>query len=305
MYLVLPAWPLAFVGLVLVAAWTSMASPTLFAVVGDALPSAKRTMGFTVQSILRRVPIVIAPTIGGLAVATYGIRGGVRLGLAISIGMAIVTIVVASRIRIPVVKDETPVTVRHVWRSFPHALRWLLVSDVFIRTCDALVDVFLVLYAINVVGISAPRFGILVATQALTTIIVQVPSAKLAERTGKKPFVTATFIAFALFPLAIVSATSFTWLIGGIRHRRTARARRAGAQSVDRRLRRADAAGTRGWVVLPVPEPGDRTRRVHRRAALARQSGRSLLRRRGDRRLGAIAFVGNREGIVRDRYQER
>ena len=199
-----------------------MASPTLFAVVGDALPSAKRTMGFTVQSILRRVPIVIAPTIGGLAVATYGIRGGVRLGLAISIGMAITTIVVASRIRIPVVKDETPVTVRHVWRSFPTALRWLLVSDVFIRTCDALVDVFLVLYAINVVGISAPRFGILVATQALTTIIVQVPSAKLAERTGKKPFVTATFIAFALFPLAIVSAPSFAWLaaafvIGGLR----------------------------------------------------------------------------------------
>ena len=46
--------------------------------------------------------------------------------------------------------DETPVTVRHVWTSFPTSLRWLLVSDVFIRTCDALVDVFLVLYAINV-----------------------------------------------------------------------------------------------------------------------------------------------------------
>jgi MFS family permease len=221
-YLLLPTWQLAFVGLVLVAAWTSMASPTLFAVVGDALPSAKRTMGFTVQSILRRVPIVIAPTIGGFAVAKYGVRGGVRLGLAISLAMAAITLVVASRIQIPIVKDEGPVTVRHVWRTFPLSLRWLLVSDVFIRTCDALVDVFLVLYAINVVGISAPRFGMLVATQALTTIVVQVPSAKLAERAGKKPFVTATFVAFALFPLAIVSATSFFWLvaafvIGGLR----------------------------------------------------------------------------------------
>jgi MFS family permease len=213
-YLVLPTWQVAFVGVVLVAAWTSMASPTLFAVVGDALPSEKRTMGFTVQSILRRVPIVIAPTIGGLAVAAYGVRGGVRLGLAISLGMAAITLLVASRIRIPILKDAAPVTVRHVWRSFPSALRWLLVSDVFIRTCDALVDVFLVLYAINVVGISAPKFGALVATQALTTIIVQVPSAKLAERSGKKPFVTATFIAFALFPLGIVSATSYPWLVG-------------------------------------------------------------------------------------------
>src|SRR4051812_22677870 len=94
-YWVLPDWKLAFVGLALVMAWTSMASPTLFAVVGDALPKDKRTMGFTVQSILRRVPIVIAPTLGGLAVASYGIRGGVRLGLAISIAMAAITVAVA------------------------------------------------------------------------------------------------------------------------------------------------------------------------------------------------------------------
>lgn len=213
-YLLLPTWPLAFVGLAFVMAWTSMASPTLFAVVGDTLPKARRTMGFTVQSILRRVPIVIAPTIGGLAVAAYGIRGGVRLGLAISVLMAGVTIAVASRIRIPRTKDETPVTVRHVWGSFPASLRWLLLSDVFIRTCDGLVDVFLVLYAINIAGISAPSFGVLIATQALTTILVQIPAARVAERTGKKPFVTATFIAFALFPLGVVTTKSFMWLVG-------------------------------------------------------------------------------------------
>jgi MFS family permease len=221
-YAILPIWPLGFVGLAFVMAWTSMASPTLFAVVGDALPSAKRTMGFTVQSILRRVPIVIAPIVGGLAVAAFGIRGGVRLGLVVSVAMAAITIVVASRIRIPVANDETLITVRHVWRSFPASLRWLLVSDVFIRTCDGLVDVFLVLYAINIVGISAPSFGALVATQALTTIVVQLPAAKIAERTGKKPFVTATFVAFALFPLGVALAPTFAWLvaafvIGGLR----------------------------------------------------------------------------------------
>jgi MFS family permease len=109
-----------------------------------------------------------------------------------------------------------------VWRSFPSALRWLLVSDVFIRTCDALVDVFLVIYAINVVGIGAPAFGALVATQALTTILVQIPAARIAERAGKKAFVTATFIAFALFPLSVVMAKGMVWLvaafvIGGLR----------------------------------------------------------------------------------------
>jgi MFS family permease len=54
----------------------------------------------------------------------------------------------------------------------------------------------------------------LIAIQALTTIVVQLPAARIAERTGKKPFVTATFIAFALFPVGVVLAKSFAWLIG-------------------------------------------------------------------------------------------
>ena len=221
-YWVLPSWQLAFVGLALVMAWDSMASPTLFAVVGDALPKAKRAMGFTVQSILRRIPIVIAPTLGGFAIATYGIRGGVRLGLIVSVAMAAMTIGVASRIRIPIIPDRETIGIRQVWESFPSSLRWLLLSDVFIRTCDGLVDVFLVLFAINVIGIAAPTFGLLIAIQALTTIVVQIPAAHLAERAGKKPFVTATFVAFALFPVAVVAAKGFAWLVaafvvGGLR----------------------------------------------------------------------------------------
>src|SRR5215475_8264796 len=65
LYWVAPAWPFVFVGLSFVMAWSSMASPTLFAVVGDALPRERRALGFTVQSILRRIPIAFAPAAGG------------------------------------------------------------------------------------------------------------------------------------------------------------------------------------------------------------------------------------------------
>lgn len=222
LFAMLPSWPPAFLALAFIMAWDAMASPTLFAVVGDALPREKRTMGFTVQSILRRVPIVIAPMLGGMAIAALGLRRGVQLGLAISIALALATLLVASRIQIPVVRDEQVVNIRHVWASFPSALRWLLASDVFIRTCEGMVDVFLVIYAINVVGVNAPQFGILVAVQAATAMLVYIPAARIAEYTGKKPFVIATFCCFALMPLAVVWARSFAWLvvafvIGGLR----------------------------------------------------------------------------------------
>src|SRR5438094_903721 len=109
-----------------------------------------------------------------------------------------------------------------VCATMPSPLRWLLVSDVFIRTCEGLVDVFLVLYTINVIGISAPRFGTLIAVQMTTAILSYFPAGKLADRVGRKPFVTATFVAFSLFPIAIVLAGSFAGLVvafvvGGLR----------------------------------------------------------------------------------------
>jgi MFS family permease len=217
-----PVWPVVLLGLVFTLAWTSMASPSLLAVVGDALPRNRRAMGLSVQAILRRLPIVIAPTIGGLLIAAGGIRTGVRAGLACSIVLAGLTLAVVSRIRLVVPGRSEDVTIRGVWDRLPAPLRRLLVSDIFIRTCDALVDVFLVIYALNVIGISAPQYGFLVGVQSATAVACYLPVARLADRIARKPFVIATFLAFSAFPLAVVTARSFTTLIlafvvGGLR----------------------------------------------------------------------------------------
>jgi MFS family permease len=217
-----PSWPVALVGLLFVMCWASMASPTLFAVVGDALPPARRAVGFSVQAILRRVPIVLAPTVGGILIVTHGVRSGVRIGLAVSIVMAGATLLVVRQMRLDLRTAPTASGIREVWRSLPTPLRRLLLSDVFIRTCEGMVDVFLVLYAINVVGIGAPAFGVLIGVQTAVVIACSLPAARLADRLGRKPFVVATFLAFTCFPLTVVAAHSFTGLVlafvvGGLR----------------------------------------------------------------------------------------
>lgn len=221
-YLVAPSWPWIFAGLTLMMAWTSMASPTLFAVVGDSLPRGRRAIGFTVQSILRRIPIVVAPTLGGIAIAAYGLRNGVRIGLVVSIALAMTTLIVVSRVRIVLPESSEPTNIVGVWRALPATLKKLLASDVFIRTGDGMVDVFLVLYATNVIGITAPQFGLLIAVQMATAIVVYIPAAKIADRVGRKPFVVATFVAFSLFPIAVVLSTGFitlvlAFVVGGLR----------------------------------------------------------------------------------------
>src|SRR5881227_76128 len=81
-YLLSPSWPWVFVGLAFAMAWHSMASPAVFAVIGDALPKEKRAMGFTVQSLVKRIPMIISPLIGGALIASLGITRGVKAGLA-------------------------------------------------------------------------------------------------------------------------------------------------------------------------------------------------------------------------------
>jgi MFS family permease len=221
-YALAPSWPYVLVGLLFVMAWSSMASPTLFAVVGDALPRGRRAIGFTVQSILKRLPIVVAPTLGGLAIVAWGVEGGVRRGLAVTLVLALVTLAVVARVRIPVVREKIPTGIRGVWRSLPSPLKWLLFSDVFVRTCEGLVDVFLVIYATNVAGVSAPQYGALVAIQMVTAILVYVPASKIADRAGRKPFVIATFLCFAAFPLAVILSKNFlalaaAFVVGGLR----------------------------------------------------------------------------------------
>jgi MFS family permease len=220
-YLSSNSWPLVFVGLAFAMAWQSMASPAIFAIIGDSLPRDRRAMGFTVQSILKRVPIVFAPVIGGLLIAKLGLLEGIRSGLVITLALAIVTVFLLSRINVEV-RPPDFIKIRGVWRSFDGALKRLLISDVIVRMCEGMTGVLTILYVTNVQGFSAGRFGTLIAIQMITSIIVYIPAGKIADRVGRKPFVILTFICFALFPLAIVLAWNFTLLalafvIGGLR----------------------------------------------------------------------------------------
>jgi MFS family permease len=220
-YLLSPSWQFVFLGLAFVMGWASMASPAIFAVIGDALPKNRRAMGFTFQSLIKRFPMAIAPIIGGAVIARQGIQRGIRTSLVVTLVLAAITVIFVMAINIPVIKSER-LRIGDVWRSFHDALKRLLISDIIIRMCEGLPDVLIILYVTNVIGLEVAKYGVLVAIQLLTSIIVYLPAAKLADRIGRKPFVVATFICFALFPVAIVLSSGFgslivAFIIGGLR----------------------------------------------------------------------------------------
>jgi MFS family permease len=133
----------------------------------------------------------------------------------------VLTMLLLSRVNITIRASRTT-NIGGIWRSFHSVLKRLLVSDVIIRMCEGMTGVLTILYVTNVQHFSVARYGTLVAIQMLTSILVYIPAGKIADRVGRKPFVVATFLSFALFPLAVMMASNFTFLVfafmvGGLR----------------------------------------------------------------------------------------
>jgi len=222
-YMVAPSWPWILVGTVLVMAWSSLTLPAIFAVIGDHLPPARRAVGFGVQSILKRVPIILAPPLGGLLIAAFGLAGGLRAGLAVTVLLALAGIAILRRAYVEAAPPAPdPERLGGLWAAMDPGLKRLLMADVLARWAEGIPKVFILLFVIDVLGGTAVQFGGLTSVQMIAATLVYLPVARLSDRMNRKPFVLATFAFFALFPLALAAARGPLWLtaafvVGGLR----------------------------------------------------------------------------------------
>jgi MFS family permease len=222
--LVWPHWLALLLGSFLFLAWSALSLPTTFTVVATSLERHRHTMGIGVQSLVRRVPMMLGPLIGGWLLTRYGWTDGVKDALALCIAMSLVTAVFqwfmfepdAGRAELPLGQDaqqRVPViSFFDVVKSFTPALRELLVSDILIRFCERIPYAFVILWAIDHGGVTAQQFGWLVTFEMVTAMLCYIPVAYLADKYGRRPFVLATFVFFTLFPVSLLWAHNFAWL---------------------------------------------------------------------------------------------
>ena len=207
LYLLTDSWQVVILGSLLVLAWSSMSQPAIFALIGDNLGRSKRAMGFSVQSIWKRVPIVVAPPLGGYILDKLGLVDGMHVGFAISLVFALIAIVFQSRYyrEKPVDVKQNNTSIKEVWSMIHTALRRLLLADCLVRFGSNVFAVYVVLQVINVYKKSPVVFGSLISIQMVVAILGYLPAAYLADRFGRQPFILITFALFALFPVALVT----------------------------------------------------------------------------------------------------
>src|SRR5438874_9793181 len=203
--------------------WTCFSLPATFSLIGAALEANRHSMGVGVQSVIKRLPIMIAPFFGGMLIDRFGIINGVRIALIVSIFLSAVTILVQRQLR-EETNDEARVAAviaaqperwnfRRSLREFNPPMRHLLLSDILIRFCERVPYAWVVIFAMDYIGVSGRQVGILIAIEMLAATICIIPASHYADRHGREPFVIVTFIMFTLFPISLLMSRSFSALV--------------------------------------------------------------------------------------------
>jgi MFS family permease len=206
-----PYWPAVIAGSVFFLSWTAISLPATMDMVSSVLPMNKRTMGVSMHSLVRRVPMALGPVLGGILIGLFGERDGVRLAFVAAFILGGVSLVL-QQVLITEGKRPERKAEGNPLRSLSlisPSLRNLLTSDILVRFCEQIPYAFVVVWAVNLHGITPVQFGILTTVEMVTAMLIYVPVAYLADRGHKKPFVVATFGFFTLFPLILLVSRSF------------------------------------------------------------------------------------------------
>jgi len=129
-----------------------MSQPAIFALIGESLPQSKRAMGFSMQSIFKRLPIILAPPIGGYMIQIFGIDQGMKIGFVVSIVMAIFAAAVQKKLYLEKERRESSsrTSISYLWKMMSSNLKRLLAADIFARVSSNIISVYVVLYVLNI-----------------------------------------------------------------------------------------------------------------------------------------------------------
>ena len=192
--IMIPAWQAVLAGAVLFISWSALSLPATMSLIYKVLPQNKRTMGVSMHSLVRRIPMALGPILGGIFIGLWGERDGVRLAFAAALAMAAAALVLQQRL----IEDDPPSSRSaqgacepvpeknplKLFRLMSPAMKGLLVSDILVRFCEQIPYAFVVVWCMKVIEqpVTAVQFGLLTGIEMATAVLVYVPDAEDAAR---------------------------------------------------------------------------------------------------------------------------
>src|SRR5436309_4893545 len=208
--LLIPHWAGVIAGMFLFLSWSCFSLPATLSLVGSIVAADRYSMGIGLQMVIKRVPIMFAPVIGGILIDHLGVVPGVRIALIISIVLSAVTFIALRELREARKEgaEITPTPERWSFlqslRGFDASMSWLLFSDILVRFCERIPFAWVVIFAMDYASATGKEVGLLTTIEVLVATLCIIPSSYFADKHRREPFVAATFLMFTLFPVVLL-----------------------------------------------------------------------------------------------------
>jgi MFS family permease len=203
--------------------------PAQTALIAESLPKGGRSSGFAVFRTITSIPMIITSLMGGVLMDYYGVLRGCRLILMASIVMTVLSLVLRWKYITETLEKNQDSSFQGP--SITEQVKGLgnLSKDIWVIIVVAAVSSFaargvmsfMVIYGVEVVGLTKTQWGIIGTIVSIITTLLTTPSGILADRIGRKPLIIASRTLASVSTLGYTFSENFTHMcvtrgLGGI-----------------------------------------------------------------------------------------
>ena len=220
-----PSWWWILVGSVILNL-SRVYMPALEAIEADSLPEEKRGMGYSLISMAPSIFSAISPPIAGIIVSRYELIPGMRILYLATTGIILAIAVLRTFYLEETLETKDTSELSGLWShimdslySFRQATKDItgkLVSFTLMEILYAfdmpIYDVYLSLFALDVLGITKIQWGLLNSVFLPVTILIGIPAGKLVDKTPRRHNLLIAYTFSALVSIVFTYSTGVNWV---------------------------------------------------------------------------------------------
>jgi len=209
LYALAPSWPFILLGVILTNFFNSIYQPALMAIVSDSLPSERRGMGFGLIMLITSTSTTPGPLVAVLLYNQFGLELGMRAAYGIVIACFLVAAIMRFRLKETFIDTPRPswkeffrsypTSLREsvkVWKRVPRSMFYLFLSGAITMFGVASVQIYLVVYAVNVLLVDVAVWGYVMLALPVTMIVLSIPIGKFVDKINRKVPILAAYAFF-------------------------------------------------------------------------------------------------------------
>jgi len=199
-------------------------SPVLTAIQSDSMPPGQRGTGFAIALAIPGALGILSPYIGGYLVDSWGVIGACRVTYSIGFGAGILVALLRTFKLKETIKGtkervsfyDFPRLLKESYSSFIDTLKWmpknlrdLAILQVIHAFFVDLAGPFWILYAADVLGLSASEWGLLSLVAGGTRFTLAIFAGKILDRYGRRKLLVPLRWLTPITPLAFLFSKGF------------------------------------------------------------------------------------------------